>query len=85
MDNKNQWLIEMLETLLSDGPEVVLGLIADNSPIHGGPIGHLWDENLDSYEGILLAATLAELGRDLEAVEVIELVAAYQWSRAAAA
>ena len=85
MDTKSQWLIEMLETLISDGPEVVLGLITDNSPVHGGPIGHLWDDTLDSYEGMLLAATLAELGRDIEAIEVIELVAAYQWSQVAAA
>lgn len=85
MNNKNQWLIEMFETLLSDGPDVVLGLIADNSPIHGGPIGHLWDDSLDSYEGILLATTLAELGRDVEAIEVIELIALYQWNQAAAA
>ena len=85
MDASMNWSEELLETLISEGPEITLSIITGNGPIHSGPVGLLWDDASDSLETLMLAQTLAGLGRNSEAIEALELVAQYQWARSEAA
>ena len=85
MDSQNNWSIDLLETLISEGFQATLGRIVENGPIHSGPVGLLWDETAESIEVLMLAQTLAEIGRTEEALEALMLVAQFQWSRAEAA
>ena len=85
MNTASDWAIDLIQTLLLDGPETVLSCIVDNGPIYSGAVGLLWDEDADSIEVLGLAQTLAEIGRTNEAVDALLLVAQYQWSRAEAA
>ena len=85
MQLANEWAIDLLQTLLSDGPESTLLYIVDNGPVYSGPVGLLWDDSSDSFEVLSLAQTLAEIGRTEEALDALLLVAEYQWSQAAAA
>ena len=85
MSVANEWSKELLEALLADGPEEVLSLLAEHGPVQAGAIGLLWDPEADSFEALALAQTLAELGRDVEATDVIEAVAYFQFTQSAAA
>lgn len=85
MDSMNEWAVELLQTLLNDGPEMALSCIVENGPVYSGAVGLLWDEESDSFEVLSLAQTLAEIGRTDEALDALLLVAQFQWSRAAAA
>jgi hypothetical protein len=85
MNDGTQWATDLIHTLLEDGPEVVLGLIVGNGPIHAGPVGLLWDDTATSLEVLQLAQTLGELGQTEHAIEALVLVAHTQWRRSAAA
>ena len=85
MSTNDFWTEDVLDLLLSDGLTAALSVITDDAPFISGPIGLLWDETADSIDALALATTLAELGRTVEALELIESVAQYQWASAAAA